>query len=257
MNERWIHVTARLRGTPRLDDPELAAVPEDPSIDALRTLAEDGGRSIVLAGGEPTLRADLPELIAALRGASLRTDGLALRSPGAVQPLRAAGLASVRVLLHSAQPAAHDWLVGMPGAARAAMRALQVAAEAGLRTEIEAALTRSTAPVLAQLVELAERLGVRAVFVRGLADRGAATREPLTVALGLLGAPLDAARVAATRGRVRLVVHDLPKSALPELASVVALPDAVEHAFVAHPDWDEVRASYAPRAEVARGLVIG
>ncbi len=133
MSERWIHATARLRGGPRLDDPELDPVPDDPSLSALAALGGSARRTVI-AGGEPTLRADLPEVLAALPGATLRTDGLALVSPRALRPLEDAGLAGVRVLLHAPEPAAHDWLVGIESAAKRAVRALQVAAEAGLRT---------------------------------------------------------------------------------------------------------------------------
>lgn len=248
MSESVLHVTVRTRGPARLDDLEIDA--PDPSIDALRERAKTLSGTVVIAGGEPTLRADLPELLAAIRGATLRTDALALASPDTLRALRAAGLGSLRVVLHSARPDAHDWLVGQPGAAKRAMRVLLAAAEAGIPTEIEATLTRPTAPHVAELVVLAEGVRARAVHLVRLAHRGVALREAIMLVprFGLLEDPLDDAAAAAIRARMTLRVHDFPRCVAPKLGDAIGRTRA--HVFADDGAWAEVaRAFEVARAE--------
>src|SRR5690606_10695556 len=137
-------VTARSRAATRLHDGLAAPLPEDPDIDALVDVSGAPSRAtpVLIAGGEPTLRADLPELAARLRGPGLITDALALAKPTAAAPLFEAGVRRFRATLHAARPDAHDWLVMQPGAARLAVRALRTLRALGATTEIAAVLTR-------------------------------------------------------------------------------------------------------------------
>lgn len=243
MIETLLHVTARTRGSARLDDPELEA--PDPSIDALATRAR-GLTSVVVVGGEPTLRADLPALLTALPSPTLRTDALALASPATLRELRAAGMRRLRVVLHSARPDAHDWLVDQPGAARRAMRTLLAAAELGIPTEIEATLTRPSAPHVAELVVLAEGVRASSVHLVRLAHRGVAARESIMLVprFALLEDPLDDAGAAAMRARVALHVHGFPRCVAPRLGAAMSAPDARVHAFVEGREWTAIGATY-------------
>ena len=250
MTDVLLHVTARRRGPARLDDPELDA--PDPSIASLTARAASlpsALTSIVLTGGEPTLRADLPALLTSLPNATLRTDGHALTASATLRDLRAAGLGKLRVVLHSARTDAHDWLVGQPGAARQALRALIAAGELGITTEIEATLTRPTASHVAELVVLAEGVRARAVHLVRLEHRGVASRETIMLAprFGLLEDPLDEAAAAAIRGRIALHVHGFPRCVAPRLGSAMAAPGARAHAFVEEPAWSAIREAYVVR----------
>jgi MoaA/NifB/PqqE/SkfB family radical SAM enzyme len=243
MTETLLHVTTRMRGAARLDACERDA--PDPTLDALTSRAASLG-PVVLSGGEPTLRADLPALLGAFPTATLRTDALPLVSATTLRDLRAAGLAKLRVVLHSARPEAHDWLVGQPGAARRAMRALLAAAELGIPTEIEATLTRPTAPHVTELVALAEGVHARAVHLVRLAHRGVAAREAVMLAarFALIEDALMEAGAAAHRGRLALFVHDFPRCVAPRLGSAI-MPAARVHAFVDDAAWAPVREAYA------------
>jgi hypothetical protein len=160
-------VTARRRAPDRLENSLIDAGPDDPSIEAL--VAAAGPGPLLLGGGEPTLRADLPALLRALCAAgaapTLDTDGLALSSPAALAALRGAGLAGLRLRLHSLEPEAHDYLEGMPGAHRRALIALARALDDQLPVEVLTPISRPSAPLLLAMA-------------RGLAPRGARTAAP-------------------------------------------------------------------------------
>lgn len=99
--------------------------------------AQDLGVGIIgFTGGEPLLRRDLEEAVAAIdeRSASLLfTNGCALTRERALS-LKAAGLFGVGVSLDGADEGAHDEKRGWAGARRAAVSAIQYAKEAGLYT---------------------------------------------------------------------------------------------------------------------------
>jgi MoaA/NifB/PqqE/SkfB family radical SAM enzyme len=246
VTETLLHVTTHVRVPARLDDPGIDA--PDPSIASLVAVASND--PVVLVGGEPTLRADLPELLAALPSPILCTDALALTNASTMRALRDAGMRKLRVSLHAARPAAHDWLVGQAGAAKRAMRALVVAAELGIETEIEATITRPTAPHLAELVTLAAGVRARAVHLVRLTHRGLAGREAIMLVprLALLEDPLAEAGAVAIRERIALHVHDFPRCVAPRSIRV-SPPDGRRHAFVDAPEWALVSRAY----EVAFG----
>jgi len=222
-----------LRAEGRLDD---AASPPR-ALSALRidfASAPPSGRWL-LSGGEPTLRADLLDIIKAARAARgagglwLRTDGLALVGAPVCQALKRSGLDGVRIPMHSGRADAHDWLVGQPGAARRVVKAIRAAAAAELAVEVEVTLTRPTAPYLAETVALALRLGASALWIRRLRPTSAAAGQfiALSPRMGLLRAPVEeAVRIAEDLGAA-LTVAGLPRCVVPGAAEHLA-PDGAE-----------------------------
>ncbi len=215
--EAAIEVTSAMRPGARLRVPRLHAEP-----DAARVAeAAAGHAAVLLTGGEPTLRADLPRLLAACAEAGaavrIRTDGLALGRAAALAPLQRAGLTGLRVLLASARRDAHDWLVGLSGAATAASRAVRVATAAGLPVEVEIPIARPTAPLLAETVNVAARLGASAVHLRllGPAEVAPDDRVALLAEPRLLVGPLADARRAAGRADLDWTDAGLPSSLSP------------------------------------------
>ncbi len=77
-----------------------------------------GVGQLVLSGGEPLLRTDLPALVAAFSEQGLmvrmQSNG-ALRYPDQARELAAAGLREVSISLHSLDPAVHDAITGSSG----------------------------------------------------------------------------------------------------------------------------------------------
>lgn len=205
-----VWVTGKVRPTDRLHRES----PGEPTLASIVAVAEPGAW---LGGGEPTLRADLPALVRALEAPGLVTDALPLAQASVRQTLLDAGLAKVRVRLHAARRDAHDWLVGMEGAAKTALRAIRALRGAGVEVELCATLTRPTAPHASELLALARELDLAAVELVRL-DTGAvdeAQRVALAPRLGLLEADLARAVQAAHGVELRLV--DVPRCAAPRL----------------------------------------
>lgn len=225
MPERWIDLGGGPRQRGRLDEapPRTASSLEDALRQAGPPSTSLAAPPLWIGGGEPTLRAELPALIRALHLAGhrvgLATDGLALSAAGVAASLHAAGLRHLRLPLHSARADAHDWLVGLPGAARRARAAIRAAAAAGLEVEVEATLCRPTQDHPAETASVAAHLGARAFRLRWLRRCGPAAHDYVALAprLGLLEGPLEALVDVASARDLRLQLLGLPRCAAPRL----------------------------------------
>lgn len=121
------------------------------------------GDEIVLTGGEPTLRRDLPALVAHAKALGARrvvieTNG-ALVDASLARALAAAGLDVARVHL-PAWGAALDAITRDPGGADATARALLALHEAGVRLEISAPVLRDNVDTIASLPDALAASGV-------------------------------------------------------------------------------------------------
>ncbi len=220
------HGRARLPG--RLDDPWRGIDLSEPPCDELLALAD--GQRVVLWGGEPTMRRDLPVLLAGLNAPTLRTDGLALTQRPLVAQLARSGLAAARLCLHSARRDAHDWLADRKGATRAVIAAARAVVAEGLGLELEIVLTRPTASHLVETVDVAAHVGASALFLRRLVRRGPAVDAFVTLSprIGLMEPWIEEAASAALRHGMSVNLEGLPRCAAP------ALPP---HVFAPPPRW--------------------
>ncbi len=95
---------------------------------------------IALSGGEPTLREDLTELVAharsrGIRDIQLHSNGWGLARPGAAEALKAAGLTSVMISLHSDSPELFAKITSTkPEYFERTLEAIDRAREAGIQT---------------------------------------------------------------------------------------------------------------------------
>lgn len=136
-------------------DDERASIAAHAAVLA-RIDAAGGAAEIVLTGGEPTLRPDLPRLVAAARATGARvileTNGARL-APERAQALAHAGLAVARV--HVPGVASHAAITGDADGWAGLVTAARVLHEAGVRIE---AVVPIVAATLAELADVAARI---------------------------------------------------------------------------------------------------
>ena len=126
-----------------------------------RQAAELGVLHLGLSGGEPLLRRDLPELVAAAHAAGLYTNlitsGVGLDVTRA-RNLRAAGLDSIQLSFQADEELLADTLAGTR-AHRLKIAAAAAITQAGLPLSLNVVLHRANIERLAAIIELAENLG--------------------------------------------------------------------------------------------------
>lgn len=183
--------------------------------------------TVVLTGIDLQQCAALPSLISRLREEGtelgLCSDGRGLTEELAIA-LQGAGLSRMHIPVHSARRDAQDWLTGIEGSLRDALKAIRTAVAAGLTVVAEVTLTRPTAPHLKETVDVLARVGVRTIQVRRLRERDTDPTlfVPLSPRLSLLNPWLEEAASAALGRRSRLVLRDLPVCVAPRLRRLFA-----------------------------------
>lgn len=167
-NQKCLHCYAA--GQPLSDTPELTTAQWKEILAKLRAANVP---QVTFTGGEPTLRADLVELVEAAQWfvTRLNTNGRLL-TPELCRRLYEASLDSVQVTLYSHDPAVHNALVGAEGFDDTV---------AGIRNAVAAGLSVSVNTPLCSLntdyaaaVRFVNGLGVRYVTCSGLIPSGSA-----------------------------------------------------------------------------------
>lgn len=190
-------------------------------------LASGSAGVVALVGGEPTLREDLPELVALARregasGVLVQTNGRRLAYPTYAKALREAGVTAVDVSLHGSTAAMHDYHTAVPGSFVQTVTGLRTARGAGLRVAVTTVVTRSNYRHLVEVVRLVHACGVRALrlsTVRAL-GRARGGGPALQASPELLRPHLDAADKAARALSVSLLIDPVtPRTAVSSSAS--------------------------------------
>ncbi len=149
----------------------------------LLTLLEEGrpaATELVLTGGEPTVRRDLPTVIAHARvvgyeRVQLQTNGRMLCNRPRLQALIAAGLTEVSPALHGPDPASHDELTRAPGSFKQTVRGIRNARALGLPVVLNSVVVKANVRKLPRMAELFARLDVvsfQLAFVHALGTAG-------------------------------------------------------------------------------------
>ncbi|HSJ52128.1 MAG TPA: PqqD family peptide modification chaperone [Anaerolineae bacterium] len=119
--------------------------------------------TVSFTGGEPTLRPDLPDLVAYAKGRRLRTNlitnGRRCAANGYVARLAKAGLDSAQVSLEAADPAVHDAVVGRAGAWQATVRGLRHLKAAGIHVHTNTTINHLNRDHLLPLVDWLGEMG--------------------------------------------------------------------------------------------------
>ena len=192
---------------------------------ALDDLAVLGCRKVHFSGGEPTLRSDLPDLIAHARRLKLRatltTNGTLLTRELSTRLVKA-GLNRVCVSIDSPVRSVHDRIRGMPGAFKQTLtgvRELRRAAErrgVALPIRVNTVVSRENYDTLDKLPVLAHELGAQSLLLMPVDDpsgklwlskrrlldynrRVAPALAEQSVALGLMHSPVGAYPFGTTK----------------------------------------------------------
>ncbi len=140
---------------------------------------------VVFTGGEPTLRNDLPELIAhAERNGQitgLNTNGRRLSDVRFLQKLVDAGLDHVQITLESHEMHIHDNMVHAKGGWNQTVAGLRNSLDTPLFVMTNTTMLRENSPLLAQTLDFLGELGVPTIGLNALIYSG----QGLTVGTGL------------------------------------------------------------------------
>ena len=119
--------------------------------------------TVSFTGGEPTLRDDLPELIAYARGRNLRTNlitnGIRCASEPYVAQLAEAGLHSAQVSVEAGDAGTHDAVVANPGAFERTMQGVRNLKAASIHTHPNTTINARNRHALLPLIDTLARWG--------------------------------------------------------------------------------------------------
>jgi radical SAM protein len=156
-------VHCRAAAIPRRDPGELTTDEGKALLDRIATFGEPPPL-VVLTGGDPLRRPDIPELVAhgTRRGlmVSLTPSGTAAVTEDKLRALREAGLARLAVSLDGAEADAHDAFRGVRGSHRYTLRIIERARALGLGLQINTTVCRQTVKELPALVDQVADFGV-------------------------------------------------------------------------------------------------
>jgi radical SAM protein with 4Fe4S-binding SPASM domain len=168
-------------GRPR-DYPELDTASWKLILDKLWDL---GVPHIIFTGGEPTLRTDLPELIAHAESngqiTGLNTNARRLQSPAYVKQLVDAGLDHVQITVESCDEAIHDRMVNSRGAFRQTIEGLKCALASPLYVMTNTTMLQTNVHSIPQTLDFLADLGMPTIGLNALIYSG----HGLTVGTGL------------------------------------------------------------------------
>jgi pyruvate-formate lyase-activating enzyme len=129
-------------------------VPEDLYVRWLDEFAAAGIAHVCITGGEPTLQPILPALVERARRThrmhvQLETNAIRLGEPRYVRRLADAGLSSVFISYHSADPETSDRMTRAPGTHRKTVAGIHGALDAGLPVILNCVVERANVTALA------------------------------------------------------------------------------------------------------------
>jgi radical SAM protein with 4Fe4S-binding SPASM domain len=186
--------------------PELDTVTWKNILDQLWTI---GIPHVVFTGGEPTLRNDLPELIAHAQNlgmvAGLNTNGRRLSDPVFVQSLVDAGLDHVQITLESHDPAIHNLMVASQSAWGETVAGIRNALTSRLFVMTNTTLLVQNSPFLDQTLDFLAETGVPTIGLNALIYSGQGALVGTGLPETALEPLLQKARSLTERNNQRLI----------------------------------------------------
>jgi radical SAM protein len=138
---------------------------------------------VVFTGGDPLLRPDLEELVAAATertiGCSLAPAATGLLTKAALDRLKAAGVQNISLSIDGSTAEIHDGFRGVAGTFETTLESASIAREAGLPIQVNTLITDETLADLPAIYELMTTLDIMrwSLFYLISVGRGSALRE--------------------------------------------------------------------------------
>jgi radical SAM protein with 4Fe4S-binding SPASM domain len=188
---------------------DYAELPTDEWKRILDRLWRLGIPHVVFTGGEPTLRDDLPALIAHAEGngqiTGLNTNGRRLSDRRYLASLVEAGLDHVQITLESHDPAIHDHMVRLHGAWRQTVAGLRNALDTPLFVMTNTTMLRDNSPVMDKTLDFLAETGVPTVGLNALIYSGKGATVGTGLQEGELVPLLEIARQKTEQSGQRLI----------------------------------------------------
>jgi radical SAM protein with 4Fe4S-binding SPASM domain len=192
---------ARERSFPELDTDQWKHV--------LDKIWELGIPHVVFTGGEPTLRNDLPELIAHAEQngqiTGLNTNARRMSDPGYVESLVAAGLDHVQITVESSDPATHDDMVRCKGAFPQTIAGLKNALASPLFVMTNTTMLETNVDTIPTTLDFLAELGVPTIGLNALIHSGHGATVGTGLPEGRLTSLLEIARAKTEMRGQRLI----------------------------------------------------
>jgi radical SAM protein with 4Fe4S-binding SPASM domain len=157
------------------ETPELSTEQWKQAIDRL---SDVGVFILTFTGGEPTLREDLPELLAYAQHkgivTGLITNGRRLKDPAYVATLEKSGLDFVQVTLESYKPKIHDAMTGAEGSWKETVVGIKNAVKSEIYVSTNTTLSKHNAEDFLTTIDYIQELGVDAFGCNSLIYSGKA-----------------------------------------------------------------------------------
>jgi radical SAM protein with 4Fe4S-binding SPASM domain len=138
--------------------------------------------TVSFTGGEPTLRADLPELVAYARGRGLRTNlitnGIRCGDEAYVARLAEAGLNSAQVSVEAGDAVTHDAVVANPGAFEHTIQGVRNFRAAGVHVHTNTTINDRNLHALPALIDLLGEMGQEYLSMNMVIRTGGAVGVP-------------------------------------------------------------------------------
>ena len=175
----------------------------------MQLVEELGIPHIVFTGGEPTLRDDLPELIAYAESigqiTGMNTNARRLSDPKFVQSIVKAGLDHVQITVESHNAEIHDQMVRKTGAWKQTIQGLRNVLDTPLYVMTNTTMLQANSPYLAETLDFLAAEGVPTIGLNALIYSG----NGLTVGTGIreseLPPLLDLAQEKTSANHQRLI----------------------------------------------------
>ncbi len=145
-------------------------------------IREAGALVVAFTGGEALLHPHLLDFVRTARALKLavrlKSNGTLIDAAKACQ-LREAGVVELEVSLYGASPGSHDPFTNSPGSFASTLAAVGAAKDSGISTQINFVMHRGCAGEVADMLALAETLGVRSSLSMELTSRYDGTTDSL------------------------------------------------------------------------------